>query len=69
MVILAVNQGKAFARATGKIMILSASNIVIYALSVYFTYPSLGIVWGTIISFSMAFLWVALMRPVIGKFS
>ena len=69
MVILAVNQGKAFARATGKIMILSASNIVIYALGVYYTYPTLGIVWGTIISFCMAFLWVALMRPVIKRFS
>ena len=69
MVILAVNQGKAFAQATGKIMILSASNIVIYALGVYYTYPVLGIVWGTLISFSLAFLWIALMRPLIGRFS
>ena len=40
MVILAVNQGKTFAQATGKVMILSSSNIVVYALGVYFTFFS-----------------------------
>ncbi|MFH1297213.1 MAG: DUF3147 family protein [Bacteroidota bacterium] len=65
MVILAVNQGKAFAQATGKVMILSSSNIVVYVLGVYFTYPLLGITAGTVISFVVAFLWVVLLRPVI----
>ena len=69
MVILAVNLGNAFAQATGKIMILSASNIVIYILGVHYTFPIVGIVWGTVISFSLAFLWIAMMRPVIGRFS
>ena len=69
MVILAVNQGKAFAQATGKVMILSTSNIVIYALSVYYTYPLVGITFGTIISFIAAFLWVVLLRPVMKRFS
>jgi len=64
MVILAVNQGKAFAQATGKVMILSTSNIVVYALGVYFTYPVLGILAGTIVSFLLAFLWVVMLRPV-----
>ncbi|MBE0647571.1 MAG: hypothetical protein IH596_07300 [Bacteroidales bacterium] len=69
MVILAVNQGKAFAQATGKVMILSTSNILIYTLAVYYTYPLIGIVWGTIVSFILAFAWVALLRPVMKRFS
>ena len=69
MVILALNQGKAFAQATGKVMILSTSNIVIYVLAVYFTYPVLGIIAGTIVSFVIAFLWVVMLRPVMGRFS
>jgi len=69
MVILATNRGKAFAQATGKVMILSSSNIVVYALGVNFTYPFIGIVAGTIVSFLMAFLWVVALRPVVGRFS
>ncbi|NQV02264.1 MAG: DUF3147 family protein [Bacteroidia bacterium] len=69
MVILAVNQGKAFAQATGKVMILSTSNIVIYTLGVYFTYPVLGIVGGTVVSFVIAFLWVVMLRPVMKRFT
>lgn len=69
MVILALNQGKAFAQATGKVMILSTSNIAVYALGVYYTYPLLGIVAGTIVSFALAFLWVVLLRPVMKRFS
>jgi len=64
MVILAVNQGREFAQATGKVMILSSSNIVIYVMGVYFTYPMMGIVAGTIVSFILAFLWVLLLSPV-----
>ncbi len=69
MVILAVNQGKAFAQATGKVMILSTSNILVYALAVYYTYPLLGIIGGTIVSFILAFAWVAMLRPVMKRFS
>jgi hypothetical protein len=65
MVILAVNQGKAFAQATGKVMILSSSNIVVYAVSVCFLYPALGIAAGTVVSFLLAFLWIVLMKPVV----
>ena len=64
MVILALNQGKAFAQATGKVMILSTSNILVYALGVYYTYPLLGIIGGTIVSFILAFLWVVMLRPI-----
>ncbi|MFC2101963.1 DUF3147 family protein [Bacteroidota bacterium] len=69
MVILVLHQGKAFAQATGKVMILSTSNILVYALGVYYTYPLLGIVWGTVVSFLLAFGWIALLRPVMKRFS
>ena len=62
MVILAVARGKEFARATGKIMIIASTNIVIYALGVYYTYPTIGIIWGTVISFAVAFLWIVGMK-------
>jgi len=65
MVILALNQGKAFARATGKVMILSSSNIVIYVVGVYIFFPMVGIIAGTLISFLMAFLYVLALRKVI----
>lgn len=69
MVILAVNQGPDFARAVGKVMILSSTNIIIYAAAVSVTYPSLGAALGTLVSFGAAFLWILLLRPVIQKIS
>lgn len=69
MVILTVNQGINFARATGKIMILSSTNIIVYALGVSFTYPRMGVVLGTIVSFGSAFLWVLLLHPLIKRLS
>jgi len=33
-------------------------------MGVYFTYPMMGIVAGTIVSFILAFLWVLLLSPV-----
>ncbi|PKK82439.1 MAG: hypothetical protein CVT49_13720 [candidate division Zixibacteria bacterium HGW-Zixibacteria-1] len=67
MVILAYNQSVAFAQATGKILILSSSNIVVYGIGVYFTYPTLGIIRGTVISFVAAFVWVWLLSPVMKR--
>lgn len=69
MVILTINQGPDFARATGKIMILSSTNIIVYSVGVSLTYPSLGVVPGTIVSFGLAFLWILLLHPVIQKLS
>jgi len=65
MVILTLNQGSEFARATGKIMILSSTNIIIYALAVSLTYPGLGIFPGTIVSLGLSVGWVLLLHPVI----
>ena len=69
MIILVLNQNKMFARATGKVLIISSSNIVIYGLAIYFTYPTIGIVLGTMFSFLMAFLWVWLLRPIVQRAS
>jgi hypothetical protein len=66
MVILYVNQGKEFARSTGKILILSSSNIVVYAVAVNYTFPAFGIAAGTVISFLVAFGWIILLRPLTG---
>lgn len=65
MVILSLNRGREFARATGKIMILSSTNIIIYALAVSLTYPGLGIFPGTVASFGLSVGWVLLMHPLI----
>lgn len=67
MIILTLNQNKKFARATGKILILSSSNIVVYSMAIYFTYPFYGIIYGTIISFIIAFIWIWLFLPIVKK--
>ena len=69
MVILTLNQDAAFARATGKIMILASTNIIIYALGVSITYPRMGIFLGTVVSFGLSFCWVMLLYPLINKIS
>ncbi|MCK4893561.1 MAG: hypothetical protein KAT07_06315 [Calditrichia bacterium] len=69
MIILVVNQSRDFARATGKILVLSSSNIVVYGIGIYFTYPEFGIILGTIFSFFLASLWVWLMHPLVRRLS
>ncbi len=67
MMILSLTQSPAFAQATGKVMIFSSSNIVIYALTVHYTYPTLGITIGTAIAFASAFVWVWGFHPLLRK--
>jgi len=67
MVILALNQNNLFAQATGKVMIVSSTNIVIYTSSILITYPMLGIYWGTIASFFISVFWILLMHPIVVK--
>jgi hypothetical protein len=69
MVILTKNQGPDFARATGKIMILSSTNIIVYALGVSVTYPVVGVLFGTVLAFLGSFLWILLLFPLITKIS
>jgi len=67
MIILAVNQNNRFAQATGKILILSSTNIVIYSSAVYVTYPVFGIIFGTIISFALSFIFICTFIPIIRR--
>ncbi len=67
MVILVINQSIAFAEGTGKLLILSSSNIVIYGLVVFFTYPTIGIIWGTVLALVSAFVWVFLINYLLPK--
>lgn len=69
MCILSYFQGAGFARATGKILVLSSSNIIVYAWMVSLTYPTLGIATGTLLSFITALAFVALLHPVIERVS
>jgi uncharacterized membrane protein (GlpM family) len=58
VVILTVSQGSDFARATGKVMILSLTNILIFVITVYYSFPLIGVVGGTLVSVVLAVGWV-----------
>jgi len=64
MTILTRAQGSDFARATGKVLIVSSSNIIVYGLAVSLLFPLLGPWWGTLLSFVAAALYVALLLPL-----
>ncbi len=64
MTILTRAQGRDFARATGKVLIISSSNIIVYGLAVSLLFPLIGPWWGTALSFVAAALYVALLRPL-----
>jgi hypothetical protein len=61
MIILVRSQGVAFARATGKILILSNVNIIVYTACVGLLYPAVGPWLGTLISFSASIVSVYLL--------
>ncbi|HAP42630.1 MAG: hypothetical protein A2Y37_10285 [Spirochaetes bacterium GWB1_60_80] len=67
MTILSLAQGPDFARATGKILLLSSSNIVVYALVAQLSFPAVGWLAGSLLSFLAAAAWVALLRPLLAK--
>ncbi len=67
LVLLTISQGKEFAMATGKILILSLTNIIVYVVAVSFTYPWIGIFFGTIVSYSVAALWITFLYPVVRR--
>ena len=69
MVILTIAQGPAFARATGKVLVLSSTNIVVYALVIRWAYPVWGVWWGTLAGFAAAVVYVAGMRPLLERIS
>lgn len=67
MTILTLSQGAKFAQAVGKTMILASFNIVIYAICIHFFYTSIGVLWGTILAFLCAAVFILLIRPLILK--
>ena len=69
MIILYKAQGREFAQATAKIMILSSSNLVIFGTSIYLLYPMIGVLFGTIIAYSIAILYTIGLYPFIKKLS
>jgi len=54
LVILARSQGTAFTQATGKILILSSSNIIVYTSCAGILFPLIGPWLGTLISFAVS---------------
>jgi hypothetical protein len=64
MVILSRAQGLAFARETGKVLIVSSANIVVYGLLATALFPRLGPWWGSLLSYVGAGLFVAALLPL-----
>lgn len=67
MVILTLSSGPPFARATGKVMLLASTNIVIYSFSASYFFPLLGLFWGTVISYVISAAWVWFLKPLFDK--
>ena len=69
IIILSINQSTKFAQATAKILLLSLTNIIVYSLGVYFTYPVFGIIIGTLVSFIGSCIYVWVLHRVLKRLS
>ena len=67
LVILAKSQGKAFAQATGKMLILSSGNIIVYATCAGILFPLIGPWLGTLVSFGVSIVFVLLLGKLTTK--
>jgi hypothetical protein len=67
LVILALSQGVAFTQATGKILIISSTNLVVYVIFAGILFPLVGPWLGTLVSFAAAFGYILLMGKVLAK--
>ncbi|MDP3177980.1 MAG: DUF3147 family protein, partial [Spirochaetaceae bacterium] len=67
LVILTRAQGEDFARATGKVLILSSSNIIVYSTAAMVFFPIIGAGWGTVAAFALAVLYVSIFLPILRK--
>jgi hypothetical protein len=67
LVILTLSQGAAFARATGKMLILSSSNIIVYAAVAGTSFGALGPWLGTLCAFAAALIYIALLSKLTAK--
>lgn len=62
LVILTRSQGPDFARATGKILIICAPNIIIYSICAAVLFPALGPWLGTLFSFGVSLLFALILE-------
>ena len=69
MVIISLSQGILFAQATGKIILLSSTNIIVYAALVALSFPVLGPWLGTLLSFAGAFGFILILGKISIRFS
>ncbi len=67
MVILTLSAGYPFARATGKVMLLASTNIVIYSFVAGVLFPLIGLWWGTLAAYATAAVWVWFLKPLFDK--
>ncbi|MDR4989387.1 MAG: DUF3147 family protein [Bacteroidales bacterium] len=67
MVILSLSAGQAFAKATGKIMLLASTNIVLYSLVAGLLFPLVGIWMGTLAAYAASVTWVWFLKPVFDR--
>ncbi|MHB0898114.1 MAG: hypothetical protein ACYC1A_11245 [Spirochaetales bacterium] len=67
LVILTKSQGKAFAQATGKMLILSSGNIIVYATCAGILFPLIGPWLGTLVSFGVSIVFVLLLGKLTAK--
>jgi len=69
MVIISLSQGTLFAQATGKILLLSSTNIIVYAALVSLFFPPLGPWLGTLLSFAGACGFLLILGKISIRFS
>ncbi len=67
LVILTLGQGRDFARATGKILIVTSSNIIVYAAVVGATFEHLGPWIGSALAFCASLAYIAILSRVVAK--
>jgi len=63
MIISYYEHGADFSSALAKSMLIGSFSVVSYAVSIYFLYPSYGIIWGSIIGF---FISIAVTLIILG---
>lgn len=60
-------QGSDFAMATGKAVLISSTNIIVYLIAVKITYQIYGLIIGTILSYFAALAYILLVYPLLKK--
>ncbi|MFZ1945926.1 MAG: hypothetical protein WAW06_00065 [bacterium] len=67
LVILYLARGRAFSAGTGKILALSAPNILVFAFVAASLYPRVGLVAGTVAGYLAAAVFILMLRSVVSR--